>query len=84
MRGKPKNPDERDTLQEALDWFKKNDIPLYDVNNNKTQWRWTTSKKIYANLYIDDASLGAPVKMDYTISDRLFIDWEKVKEMLKL
>lgn len=84
MRGKPKSPGERDTLQEALDWFKKNDIPLYDVNNNKTQWRWTTSKKVYANLYIDDASLGAPVKMDYTISDRPFIDWDKVKEMLKL
>ena len=32
--------------------------------------------------YLDDAALGAPLKFDINISERPFIDWEKVNEML--
>ena len=70
-------------LKEAINWFKKNDIELYVANENPTQKKWTNSPKVYANLYIDDAALGCPLKMDLSISDRPFVDWEAVSCLLK-
>ena len=70
-------------LKEAINWFKKNDIELYGVNKNPTQRKWTNSPKVYAHLYIDDAALGCPLKMDLSISDRPFVDWEAVSRLLK-
>ena len=37
-----------DTLQDAIDWFKKNGIPLWGINENPKQKEWTSSPKIYA------------------------------------
>jgi len=34
-------------------------------------------------LYIDDAALGCPLIYNPEISDRPFVDWAKVEEMLK-
>lgn len=45
-------------LESAVQWFNDHDIPLWGVNYNKTQTRWTSSRKIYAHCYIDDAALG--------------------------
>ena len=70
-------------LKEAINWFKKNDIELYEANKNPTQRKWTNSPKVYAHLYIDDAALGCPLKMDLSISDRPFVDWEAVSRLLK-
>lgn len=70
-------------LKEAINWFKKNDIELYGANENPTQRKWTNSPKVYAHLYIDDAALGCPLKMDLSISDRPFVDWEAVSCLLK-
>ena len=70
-------------LKEAINWFKENDIELYGANANPTQKKWTNSPKVYANLYIDDAALGCPLKMDLSISDRPFVDWEAVSCLLK-
>lgn len=63
-----------DTLQPALDWFAANDIPLYGINENPSQKEWTDSSKVYGNIYIDDAALGAPIKIDDK-DDSQFIDW---------
>ena len=63
-----------DTLQPALDWFKERDIPLYGVNENPSQKDWTSSPKVYGNIYIDDAALGAPLKTDDSDASP-FIDW---------
>lgn len=71
------------TLEEAVKWFNDNEIPLYGIQTNPTQKRWTSSPKSYAELMIDDAALGAPLKMDKTISDRPFIDWTVVEQMLE-
>jgi len=71
----------RDTLQEAIDWFEKNGIELYGVNENKSQKRWTTSKKVFANLYIDDSALGAPVMYDNEFNR--FIDWKSIEQYFK-
>lgn len=70
-------------LQEAVQWFAENDIPLYGVQKNPTQDSWTDSPKAYGQLYIDDAALGAPLKVDKELSKRPFIDWEQVKNLLK-
>lgn len=72
-----------DTLQDAIDWFKKNDIPLLGVNENPTQKRWTSSPKIFAHLYIDDAALGCPL-IQTSLSKRPYVDWDKVKALLAI
>jgi len=71
-----------DTIEPALRWFSDNQILLYGVNNNPAQRFWTNSKKIYANLYIDDAALGVPLIEDPSISARPFVDWEEVERLL--
>jgi hypothetical protein len=70
--------------QDAVDWFAKNNIPLYGININPDQLSWTKSNKAYAQLYIDDASLGCPLIYDTKIARRPFVDWVKVEEILKL
>lgn len=67
-------------LDDAVDWFKQNDIPLFGVNVNPTQHRWTSSPKCYAELYIDDAALGAP--LIFSAKYGAYINWEKVNKML--
>lgn len=69
-------------LLDAVNWFKKNNIPLYGINENPTQ-NWTSSKKAYAQLYIDDAAIFAPLKEDKKLSNRLFIDWDIMEKELK-
>lgn len=69
-------------LKESYDWFGINKIALYGVNTNPAQKEWTTSPKAYASLYIDDAALGCPTKVDKALSKRPFVDWIKVKELL--
>ena len=70
-------------LTDAVNWFIDNHIPLHGVNVNPTQHTWTKSPKAYGQLYIDDAALGCPLVYNPEISDRPFVDWEKVEEMLK-
>lgn len=69
-------------LTVAVEWFRKNGIPLYGINKNPTQHEWTKSPKAYAELYIDDAGLGCPLKFDPKLSKRPFVDWEVVKRIL--
>ena len=73
MRDHPADSGVQDPLQEAIDWFSQNDIPLFGVNENPTQKSWTTSPKPYANLYIDDAALGMLTIM--LSGGRPFVDW---------
>lgn len=67
--------------KDAVKWFKENDIPLYGVNCNPDQRSWTSSPKVYADLYIDDAALGIPLRTSPT-STRPFVDWVAVRELL--
>ncbi len=69
-------------LTDAVKWFNENGIPLYGIQTNPTQHTWTTSPKAYAQLYIDDAALGCPLKYDLKFADRPFVDWSMVREML--
>lgn len=75
MRDHPADNSVQDPLQEAIDWFSQNDIPLFGVNENPTQKSWTTSPKPYAHLYIDDAALGIPT---IKLGEKPFVDWYTV------
>lgn len=70
-------------LTDAVNWFKKHDIPLYGVQRNPTQDQWTHSPKAYAQLYIDDAALGCPLVTDVLPGMRPYVDWDAVRELLK-
>lgn len=72
-----------DFLTEAVNWFKRNDIKLYGINENPTQTSWTNSPKAYGQLYIDDAALGCPLIYNPKISDRPFVDWIEIEKILK-
>ena len=69
-------------LQDAIHWFNKNEIELYGVNENPIQKHWTTSPKVYAHMYIDDAAFGCPLLNVPDFSDRPFVDWDSVWRQL--
>jgi len=76
MRGK----DEGTVLKDAVKWFDKHGIPLYGVNESPSQKAWSSSPKVYAHLYIDDAALGCPL-VDRGVKSP-FVDWLEVYRML--
>lgn len=67
--------------KEAIAWFKEHGLPLYSVNSNPTQKKWTKSPKVHADVYIDDGALGVPLIRSITTS-RPYVDWVKVREWL--
>lgn len=69
-------------LREAEQWFIDRGIPLYGSNKNPTQHTWTQSPKVFAHIYIDDASLGCPLTYAPEI-ERPYVDWTAVSEMLE-
>ena len=69
------------TLDDAIKWFADNKIPLYGVNKNPTQFRWTESPKAYAHMYIDDAAFGVPLCGNP--SGRPYVDWQEIERTLE-
>jgi hypothetical protein len=70
-------------LKDAVQWFEKQDIPLYGIQENPTQRAWTSSPKAYGQLIIDDICLGIPLRVDPQISDRPFVDWPKCRTLME-
>jgi hydroxymethylpyrimidine pyrophosphatase-like HAD family hydrolase len=69
-------------LQDAVNWFKQNDIPLFGINENPEQHTWTESPKPYAHMYIDDAGFGCPLLFNDEISSRGFVNWQIIESSL--
>ena len=69
-------------LSDAVKWFEENNIELFGIQRNPTQDSWTSSPKVYANIYIDDAALGCPLVFDSEHSVRPYVDWVEVNRML--
>jgi hypothetical protein len=69
-------------LTDAVNWFVSNGIPLYGVQANPSQKYWTSSPKAYAQLYIDDAALGCPLKTPENGEERPYVDWDAVSVLL--
>lgn len=59
-------------LEEAVDYCKKNGIEFYAVNKNYPEEIFddTISRKIYADVYIDDKNVGG------------FLGWSKIWQLL--
>lgn len=68
-------------LDDAVEWFRKNEIELYAIQKNPTQHIWTDSPKCYAKIYIDDAALGCPLK-NGRLGEQRHVDWKAVEEIL--
>lgn len=69
-------------LKEAVEWFKKNDIPLYGINTNPTQRSWTDSPKSHADFLIDDTALGTPILFNWSFSANPYVDWIEMEKIL--
>jgi hypothetical protein len=70
-------------LQEALDWFKDNEIPLYGIQSHPEQLAWTDSPKAYGDLIIDDTALGIPLIENISMSVNPYVDWKSVEILLE-
>ena len=64
---------EEKELTEAVNWFRERNIPLCGIQS---------SSKAYGDLIIDDTALGIPLIYNPAISDRGFVDWKRVRELL--
>lgn len=71
-----------ETLADAEKWFADNGIPLYASNDNPSA-QWSTSRKVFAHLYIDDMAAGTPLKLNLSMSNRKFVDWKKMENWLE-
>lgn len=80
------------SIEAAVKWFKNNNIKLDGINDNyhptsSMNFYYETvgmSRKIAADIFIDDRNLGCPVKLygngsgDKTVG----VDWKKINELL--
>lgn len=69
-------------LGEAVSYCKDCGITFWGINNNPEQHEWTNSRKVYANMYIDDAGCLMPLVKNTTGRCRPYVDWVKVSEYL--
>lgn len=71
-----------DQLSAAVDWCYKKGI-TFDVVNSDPEQPWSTSPKLYAHVYVDDAALGCPlVYFPPEQNRRPVVDWKKVSKRL--
>ncbi len=78
--GDPKRSQARPVLTEAVAWCDERGIKFWGVNVNPSQKHWSSSPKIYAQLYVDDAALGITLagKDSEDDSERPWVDWSEV------
>lgn len=75
-----KDIDTPSCLQDAIDYCNNNGIVLWGINRNPTQWKWSSSKKVYADIYIDDQAFGIPT---FTASNgRPAVDWKEIRKLI--
>lgn len=68
-------------LWDAVRYLNDKGITLFGINRNHKQDSWTTSPKIYAHVYIDDAALGTPLLWDED-SKRPYVNWNSIEHLL--
>jgi hypothetical protein len=68
-------------LTDAMRWFQRRGIWLSGIQSDPNQKAWTNSPKCYAQTYIDDAALGAPLIYPED-GGRPFYDWRKAWDLL--
>lgn len=70
------------SLQTAIDWYAERDIPLYGTQYHPDQLDFTTSNKCHCDFFIDDKSIGIPMKQ-WRNAKGPAVDWQAVMEILK-
>lgn len=68
-------------LDAAVKWFRDRKVELWAVNRNPEQEEWTSSPKVYADLYIDDSALGCPIMFIDGLRKPV-VKWSKVHTLL--
>ena len=69
-------------LDAAVKWFRDRKVELWAVNHNPEQEEWTSSPKVYADLYIDDSALGCPIMFIDGLRKPV-VKWSKVRTLLE-
>lgn len=69
---------DREYLTEAVEFCRENGVEFWAVNKNPEQGSWTLSPKPYAQIYIDDAAFGCPLRENP--SGRPFVDWGLIEK----
>lgn len=69
---------EVDYLQHAVGFCRERGVEFWGVNQNPKQHTWTSSPKVYANWYIDDAALGCHLRPGPHPDSRSMVDWSVV------
>ena len=72
---------DKEELTEAIEWCKIRGLEFWGINENPEQAEWSVSRKVYANLYIDDAAYGVP--LIHQDSCRPYVDWSKVLDYMQ-
>lgn len=69
-------------LDQAVKWCKEKGVEFWGINNNPHQHTWTQSPKVYAHIYIDDATYGCPL-ITLVGYNRPMVDWSAVYDYIK-
>jgi hypothetical protein len=72
------NLDHRDVLSEAIAYCRTHGIEFDGINSDPEQTEWTASPKCYADVYIDDAAVGCPLRENPRRGGQPFVDWGAV------
>lgn len=67
-----------DVLTPAVEYCRSQGIHFWGINENpqQSESRWSTSGKVYAHVYIDDAAAGTPLLRDATPFP--YVNWNLV------
>ena len=65
-------------LEDAVNWFKEKDIPLFGIQKHPTQEEWTDSPKAHGRYCIDDRNVCQKLTLD--TRGVPCVDWEKTVE----
>lgn len=68
-------------LEDAIEWFRHNEIHLFSVGRYPGQHRWSLSNKCHADICIDDRNLGCPMVAVKGFKRRC-VDWREVRQEL--
>jgi ribonucleotide monophosphatase NagD (HAD superfamily) len=69
-------------LNEAVNYLKENGINLFGINENPEHPDYLDSRKVFANLYIDDSAVGCPL-MPTQDNTGIMVNWKAVRVILK-
>jgi hypothetical protein len=69
-------------LRDAVTFCRQYGIEFWQVNENTEQDAWTSSRKVYAHRYVDDAAVGCPL-VPHPDGGTPVVDWSVVGPLLE-